>query len=274
MKKIIITSIYPNFSFEKKFKRKWKNQFKNYAKELGADYLDFDSTQDSSFWETYQATINKKFKGETVVKKKMQFKKLDYIDTVFSKGYDWAMWIDSDMAINPNPKFNLFKEAEESTIYFWDVKKTLPGRLKFQSSLKENFLDKNELIYGNQGVLMIHKDQWAKIKKIILNKELVMDKCKKGEIYNFLSHIDQNIFSVAVTILQLKIKHINRKDLFHFCGKQKIPIYKQKFNITDEDLNSIKEKYFSLNGIPDFYLNWLPMLHHYLNSKNFKKLWL
>ena len=305
MKKIIITSIYPNFHFEENFKIKWKNQFENYSKELDADYLDFESTQDSPFWESYETVISETFKGETVVKKKMQLKKLDYIDVAFSKGYDWVMWIDSDMAINPNPKFNSFKEAEESKIYFWDIKKTLPGRLRFEDSLKEDFLEKNELVYGNQGVLMIHKNQWNKIKKIILNEELVLQKCKKGKLYSFLSHIDQNIFSIAITILQLKIEHINRKDLFHFCGKQKTPIFKRKFNLTDEDLNSIKDNFklqhkfsepddlsglqitvASANhiaptapgGIPDFYLNWLPMLHYYLNSEDLnqakEKLWL
>ena len=277
-KNAVITNLFNNLDFPVEMKSLWESQYLNFAEKCNADFINFSMTDDGNISKHYAKILSETYpKNRLAFPRKMnQLAMLDEIDKCFSKGYEWVFAMDADMIINPDAEFDI-NQCNKDVVYFYSTAPALDGKMKLIKSMKKSFLEKNELKYGNQGVLLIHQSVWSSIKNIICNHETVSRPAK--DMKGFFSRVDQNIMSIALTLKNIKIRKLpNRNNLvFHFIGKS-IEIYKDIYKIDPQyfdELSKNFKKYVDPNlGLK--FLKWAPLLFHHfdLTTNEKQKLWL
>ena len=245
----------------------WELQYKILAEKCNADFENFKIENHNTISKHYIHIIEKYWPVRENEKKLNQISLLDKLDECFAKGYEWVFAMDADIVINANADFDI-KKCNKNVVYFASVVETLPGRLKFCSSLKKNFLKKHSLKYGNQGVLLISNTVWNSIKNVIVDFEKITKCSKSNKIEEFFSHIDQNILSIALTLKNIEIEQIpNKENLFlHFVAEH-IQRYKDTYEINDICFAELLEMFanYTDDNIKEKNLKWFPLLFHYLN---------
>ena len=276
-KNLIISNLFNNLKLPKEMINPWELQYKILAEKCNADFENFKISNHNKISKHYLHIIKKYWPVRQNEKKLNQLSLLDKLDECFAKGYEWVFAMDADIVINPNSNFDIEK-CNKNVVYFMTISKDLPGRLKFCSNLKNNFLKKHSLKYGNQGVLLISNIVWNSIKDVLVDFEKITKCSKSNSIEGFFSHIDQNILSIALTLKNIDnlpielevdtIEKIPNKDnsFLHFVGPN-TQRYKDAYNINNSDFNCLKEKFVNSvdTEISNRHLKWFPLLFHYLN---------
>ena len=266
-KNLIISNLFNNLKLPKEIINPWELQYKNLAEKCSADFENFEIKNYNNVSKHYIHIIKKFWPVKQNEKKLNQISLLDKLDDSFEKGYEWVFAMDADIVINPNADFDLAR-CDKSTVYFASVSKKLSGKVKFCSKLKNSFLKKHLLKYGNQGVLLISNIVWNSIKDVLVDFEKITKCSKSNSIEGFFSHIDQNILSIALTLKNIEIEKIPNKDnsILHFVGLN-TQRYKDAYNINNSDFNCLREKFVNSidTEISNRNLKWFPLLFHYLN---------
>ena len=266
-KNTIISNLFNNLNIPNEIKNPWELQYKILAEQCNADFENFKIENHKTISKYYIHIIEKYWPERQNEKKLNQISLLDKLDDCFEKGYEWVFAMDADIVINPCTDFDIEK-CNKNVVYFSSIKETLPGRLKFCSNLKNNFLKKHSLKYGNQGVLLISNIVWNSIKNVLVDFEKITKCSKSNSIEGFFSHIDQNILSIALTLKNIEIEKIPNKDnlFLHFVGRH-LQRYKDAYGINNSDFNYLKEKFVNSvdTEIGNIHANWWPLLFHYLN---------
>jgi hypothetical protein len=288
-KKLLLTNLFNNITFSDEFYLKWENMFKTFAKNLDADFLNFKV--DKSI-----CTISKNYKhfiGEAFLeefpdggglfvnknlkeRKLSQLTKLDYIDNAFENGYETVCWVDSDMVINPNANSMwLDNLIDNSTIYFDTSGNN--GLANLKKCLKNNFLENNNILYGNCGIICVTKKTWNDLRNTLINSKNILSFVKSDCKFNFIKHIEQNILSVAMTLTKCNIDYLTPKkfktsgydfDFIHVINQHKN--FQEFLSLSNDDIDKIKRNYF--NGFEGRLTVWLWILYSYLNLNENEKL--
>lgn len=265
-KKIIISNLFNNLDLPKEIKNLWELQYKNLAEKCNADFDNFSVNDNGNISKHYMEMLSCNWPQKLVIKIN-QLSLLDKLDECFEKGYEWVFAMDADIVINSDTNFNIEK-CNKNVVYFASVDKDLLGKQLFSSNIKDTFLKKYSLKYGNQGVLLISNVVWNIIKDKLRDHQKITKYSKPNKIKGFLRHIDQNILSIALTLKNIEIEKIPNKDnlFLHFVGEH-IQRYKDAYKIDDTDFNCLREKFLNSidTKISNKHLTWFPLLFHYLN---------
>lgn len=268
MKKlIIISNLFNNLNLPNDRVRPWELQYQNLAEKCDADFVNFSITDNGSISKNCAKVLSGCYNEKQTITKMNQLSMLDEIDKCFTQGYEWVFAMDADIVINPNADFDL-TGCDKSTVYFASVSKNLPGRLQFRRNLKDDFLEKYPLKYGNQGVFLINKIVWNSIKNTLVDLEEMTKYSKSNSIKTFFNRGEQEIVSMALTLNNIEIDEIpNKENLFlHFVGYH-IQEYKDTYEIDDVRFAELAEAFVnSIDAeISKKNLEWFPLLFHHLN---------
>jgi hypothetical protein len=261
----IITSLFHNIELDNSFRDSWRNSFKDYAESHNSDFIDFEELRTNEITESYKKyflNVEEDKKEE----KTYQFAKLEFIDSAFSNGYEWVMWMDGDIAINKETK-NPFENLNKDVIYF-NGAISKPEKNRFSKGARALINCVNEkfpikdLKYGNSGTLTIHKDNWKKIKKQILNSSNIISFVENQT--DFFRFPEQGVLSIALMLEKIELLIFQHKrDVLHLCGVNK----KRYLDYTGLD-EKITKDYALLKGRKFW---WIPILEDSLERLNSNK---
>lgn len=264
-KNIIISNLFNNLNLPKEVRNPWELQYKKVAEKCNADFDNFSVNDNGNISKHYIEMLSCYWSGQEFINKINQLSLLDKIDECFKNGYEWVFAMDADIVINPNADFDLAR-CDKSTVYFDSVWPNLPGRLQFRSNLKNDFLEKHSLKYGNCGIFLINKIVWNSIRNTLVDFEQITKYSKSNSIKMFFNRGEQEIVSMALTLNNIEIDEIpNRENLFlHFVGGNP-QTYKDTYEIDDICFAELSETFISSidDEITEKNLKWFPLLFHY-----------
>lgn len=272
-KNVLISNLFNNLNLPNDRVRLWELQYQNLAEKCDADFVNFSITDNGSISKNYAKVLSDRYNEEQTITKMNQLSMLDEIDKCFAQGYEWVFAMDADIVINPNADFDI-KKCNKNVVYFASVSKNLSGRLEFLPNLKNDFLEKHSLKYGNQGVFLINKIVWNSIKNTLVDFEEITKYSKSNSIKTFFNRGEQEIVSMALTLNNIAIDQIpNKENLFlHFVGNH-IQEYKDTYEIDDVGFAALLEAFVNSIDVEVSKKNlaWLPLLFHYLNLTSSEK---
>ena len=272
-KNALISNLFNNLNLPNDRVRLWELQYQNLAEKCDADFVNFSITDNGSISKNYAKVLSDRYNEEQTITKMNQLSMLDEIDKCFAQGYEWVFAMDADIVINPNADFDI-KKRNKNVVYFASVNKNLSGRLEFLPNLKNDFLEKHSLKYGNQGVFLINKIVWNSIKNTLVDFEEITKYSKSNSIKTFFNRGEQEIVSMALTLNNIAIDQIpNKENLFlHFVGNH-IQEYKDTYEIDDVGFAALLEAFVNSIDVEVSKKNlaWLPLLFHYLNLTSSEK---
>ncbi len=272
-KNVLISNLFNNLNLPNDRVRLWELQYQNLAEKCDADFVNFSITDNGSISKNYAKVLSDRYNEEQTITKMNQLSMLDEIDKCFAQGYEWVFAMDADIVINPNADFDI-KKRNKNVVYFASVNKNLSGRLEFLPNLKNDFLEKHSLKYGNQGVFLINKIVWNSIKNTLVDFEEITKYSKSNSIKTFFNRGEQEIVSMALTLNNIAIDQIpNKENLFlHFVGNH-IQEYKDTYEIDDVGFAALLEAFVNSIDVEVSKKNlaWLPLLFHYLNLTSSEK---